>query len=151
MAAVCTLSRVGAFLSQMPTCFTDFAGAKACLNILPGSASIVNKVFTKFLAQQPRTRSDIIPATMSIHERSKIALSKLAEFVGDPSIARRDPRSPLSFSCVKPDVAKSQLQNLQFYAKDLHNAYCPLGRDGRPMRKSAPWFAFHLRFANFDS
>jgi len=112
-----------------------FTGAKACLNILPGSASIVNQVFSKFLAQLPHTRSDLVPATISIHERSKTALAKLAEYANDPAIARRDPRSPLSFSCVKPDVAKSQLENLQFYAKDISQAYCPVGRDGRPMRK----------------
>lgn len=115
-----------------------FAGAKACLNILPGSASIVNQVFSKFLAQQPRTRSDLVCPKTSIQERSKLALAKLAEFVGIPSIAQRDPRSPLSFSCVKADVAKSQLENLMFYAKDLDKAYCPLGRDGRPLRKSVP-------------
>lgn len=121
-------------------------GAKACLNILPGSASIVNKVFSRFLAQQPRTRSDLLPPKLSIRERSKAALSKLAEFVGIPAIAQRDPRSPLSFSCVKTDVAKSQLENLLFYAKELSNAYCPLGRDGRPLRKyserkkEAHWF-----------
>ncbi|KAG1780413.1 hypothetical protein EV702DRAFT_964801 [Suillus placidus] len=124
----------------------SFAGAKACLNILPGSASIVNQVFSKFLAQQPRTRSDLLPPKLSIRERSKVALSKLAEFVGIPSIAQRDPCSPLSFSCVKTDVAKSQLENLMFYAKDLKKAYCPLGRDGRPLRKyserkkEAHWF-----------
>ncbi|KAG0698846.1 Alpha/Beta hydrolase protein, partial [Suillus ampliporus] len=128
------------------TRLTTFAGAKACLNIHPGSASIVNQVFSKFLAQQPRTRSDLLPARMSIRDRSEIALSKLAEYVGDPSIAHRDPRSSLSFSCVKPDVAKSQMENLLFYAKDLDAAYCPLGRDGRPMRKyserkkEAHWF-----------
>jgi pimeloyl-ACP methyl ester carboxylesterase len=121
-------------------------GAKACLNILPGSASIVNQVFSKFLAQQPRTRSDLLPPKLSIRERSKVALSKLAEFVGIPSIAQRDPCSPLSFSCVKTDVAKSQLENLLFYAKGLDKAYCPLGRDGRPLRKyserkkEAHWF-----------
>lgn len=121
-------------------------GAKACLNIIPGSASIVNQVFSKFLAQQRRTRSDLLPPNMTIRERSKVALSKLAEFVGIPSIAQRDPCSPLSFSCVKADVAKSQLENLMFYAKDLDKAYCPLGRDGRPLRKyserkkEAHWF-----------
>ncbi|KAG1847536.1 alpha/beta-hydrolase [Suillus subalutaceus] len=121
-------------------------GAKACLNILPGSASIVNQVFSKFLAQQPRTRSDILPPKLSIRERTKVALSKLAEFIGIPSIAQRDPRSPLSFSCVKTDVAKSQLENLMSYARDLNNAYCPLGTDGRPLRKyserkkEAHWF-----------
>ncbi|KAG1773827.1 alpha/beta-hydrolase [Suillus occidentalis] len=100
-------------------------GAKACLNILPGSASIVNQVFSKFLAQQPRTRSDLVNPKTSIQERSKLALSKLAEF---------------------PTVAKSQLENLMFYAKDLDKAYCPLGRDGRPLRKyserkkEAHWF-----------
>lgn len=126
-----------------------FAGAKACLNILPGSASIVNQVFSKFLAQQPRTRSDLVCPKTSIQERSKLALSKLAEFVGIPSIAQRDPRSPLSFSCVKADVAKSQLENLMFYAKDLDKAYCPLGRDGRPLRKSVPAFVLHSTILTF--
>ncbi|KAG2159059.1 alpha/beta-hydrolase [Suillus bovinus] len=121
-------------------------GAKACLNIVPGSASIVNQVFSKFLARQPRTRSDLLASKVTMRERSKVALAKLAEFVGDSSIAQRDPCSPLSFSCVKDDVAKSQLENLMFYAKDLDKAYCPLGRDGRPLRKyserkkEAHWF-----------
>lgn len=85
---------------------------------------------------------------MTIRERSKVALSKLAEFVGIPSIAQRDPCSPLSFSCVKADVAKSQLENLMFYAKDLDKAYCPLGRDGRPLRKSVTAFALQFYYAN---
>ncbi|KIM67721.1 hypothetical protein SCLCIDRAFT_20755 [Scleroderma citrinum Foug A] len=32
-------------------------------------------------------------------------------------------------------VAQSQLDNLRFYWKDIDKAFCPLGRDGRPMRK----------------
>ncbi|KAH7930046.1 alpha/beta-hydrolase [Leucogyrophana mollusca] len=110
-------------------------GAKACLTILPGSASIVNQVFSKFLAQQPCARSDLLPAQLSPFDRMKTALSKLADFVGDPEIASRDPRSSLSFSCVAPDVVNSQLETLNFYLKDIDKAYCPLGLDGRPMRK----------------
>ncbi|KAF8450896.1 hypothetical protein L210DRAFT_3308648, partial [Boletus edulis BED1] len=65
----------------------------------------------------------------------RMALQKLAELVGDPSIAHRNPRSLLSFSCVTPEVAKSQLESLRFYSKDIDKTYCPLGRDGRPIRK----------------
>lgn len=64
-----------------------------------------------------------------------MALQTLSELVGDPSIAHRNPRSQLSFSRVTPEVAKSQLESLKFYAKDIDRTYSPLGRDGRPMRK----------------
>lgn len=64
-----------------------------------------------------------------------MALQTLSELVGDPSIAHRNPRSLLSFSCVTPEVAKSQLESFKFYAKDIDKTYCPLGRDGRPIRK----------------
>jgi len=62
-------------------------------------------------------------------------LQTLSEIVGDSSIAHRNPRSSLSFSCVTPEVAKSQLESLRFYSKDIDKTYCPLGRDGRPIRK----------------
>ncbi|KAH7888088.1 alpha/beta-hydrolase [Phlebopus sp. FC_14] len=110
-------------------------GAKACMSIVPGSASLVNRVFAEFLAQLLPTRSDLVPPALPVVERTKIALRTLSELVGDPSIARRDPRSVLSFSCVTPEVAQSQLVNLKVYAKNVDKAYCPLGRDGRPMRK----------------
>lgn len=110
-------------------------GAKACVSIIPGSASLVNRVFTGFLSQLPRSRSDLRPPAISTLERTRIALQTLSELVGDPSIAHRNPKSVLSFSCVTPEVAKSQLESLKFYARDIDKTYCPLGRDGRPIRK----------------
>lgn len=109
-------------------------GATSCVSIT-GSASLVNRVFSLFLSQLPRSRSDPRPPSIPVWERARIALQTLSELVGDPSIAHRNPRSSLSFSCVTPEVAKSQLENLKFYSKDLDKTYCPLGRDGRPIRK----------------
>ena len=110
-------------------------GAKACMSIIPGTASLVNRVFTGFLSQLPRSRSDLRPPAVPTLERAKLALQTLSELVGDPSIAHRDPRSSLSFSCVTPETARSQLESLRFYSKDIDKTYCPLGRDGRPIRK----------------
>jgi len=118
-------------------------GAKACMSIIPGSASLVNQVFSKFLATLPKARSDLVPPKVPVLERTKTALRTLADLVGDPNYAVRDPHSTLSFSCISPEVAQSQLDNLKFYWKDIDKAFCPLGRDGRPMRKSVAFF-FHL-------
>ncbi|KAG8218315.1 alpha/beta-hydrolase [Butyriboletus roseoflavus] len=115
--------------------FYVIRGAKACVSIIPGSASLVNRVFTGFLSQLPRSRSDLRPPAIPTLERTRLALQTLSELVGDPSVAHRNPRSLLSFSCVTPEVAKSQLESLKFYAKDIDKTYCPLGRDGRPIRK----------------
>ena len=115
-------------------------GATTCIPIIPGNASIVNRVFSAFLSQLPGSRSDPRPPDIPAWERAREALQTLSELVGDPSIAHRNPRSLLSFSCVTPEVAKSQLESLKFYSKDLEKTYCPLGRDGRPIRKSVPRF-----------
>jgi hypothetical protein len=125
-------------------------GAKACPSIIPGSASLVNRVFTGFLSQLPRSRSDLVPPSIPTLERTRIALQTLSDLVGDPSIARRNPRSLLSFSCVGPEVAKSQLESLKFYARDIDKTYCPLGRDGRPIRRyserlQSHWFHGDIR------
>jgi hypothetical protein len=110
-------------------------GAKACMSLIPGTASLVNRVFTGFLSQLPRSRSDLHSPAIPTFERARMALQTLSEIVGDSSIAHRNPRSSLSFSCVTPEVAKSQLESLRFYSKDIDKTYCPLGRDGRPIRK----------------
>lgn len=65
----------------------------------------------------------------------KQALQKLAEIMGDPKIAERNPLSSLSFSCLAPEVVKSQSDSLAFYRKGLDRAYLPLGPDGRPIRR----------------
>lgn len=110
-------------------------GAKACMSIISGTASLVNRAFTGFLSQLPRSRSDLRPPSIPTLERARMALQTLSEFIGDPSIAHRNPGSLLSFSCVTSEVAKSQLESLRFYSKDIDKTYCPLGRDGRPIRK----------------
>lgn len=112
------------------------------MSIMAGSASLVNQVFSKFLATLPKARSDLVPPKVPVLERTKMALRTLADLVGDSSYATRDPYSSLSFSCVSPEVAQSQLDNLRFYWKDIDKAFCPLGRDGRPMRKSVLFFSF---------
>jgi pimeloyl-ACP methyl ester carboxylesterase len=115
--------------------FYVIKGAKACMSLIPGTASLVNRVFTGFLSQLPRSRSDLHSPAIPTFERARMALQTLSEIVGDSSIAHRNPRSSLSFSCVTPEVAKSQLESLRFYSKDIDKTYCPLGRDGRPIRK----------------
>ncbi|KIO03144.1 hypothetical protein M404DRAFT_27427 [Pisolithus tinctorius Marx 270] len=132
-------------------------GAKACMSIMPGSASLVNQAFSKFLATLPKARTDLIPPKIPVSERTKMALRTLGDLIGDPSYAQRDPRSILSFSCVSSEVARSQLENLRFYARDIESAYCPLGRDGRPLRKyserqKSHWFhGDHRGMSQIDS
>ncbi|KAG9317138.1 alpha/beta-hydrolase [Chiua virens] len=134
--------------------FYVIRGATACVSIILGNTSLVNRVFAGFLSQLPRSRSDLRPPAMPTVERAKLALQTLSELVGDPSIAHRNPKSLLSFSCVTPEVAKSQLDSLKFYAKEIDNAYCPLSSDGRPIRKSETvsflaktWFSHKSRFS----
>lgn len=64
------------------------------------------------------------------------ALFRLAEFEDDPSIARRDPKSPLSFSRVTAEVCKSQEDTYKAYEKGQRKAFSPLSVNGRPIRKS---------------
>ncbi|KAI0307025.1 hypothetical protein B0F90DRAFT_1807732 [Multifurca ochricompacta] len=58
--------------------------------------------------------------------------SKLAD---DPSIAQRDPLSPMSFSRISVAVQQLQVENYMAAAKGAKKAFSPLGSDGRPMRK----------------
>ncbi|OCH95871.1 alpha/beta-hydrolase, partial [Obba rivulosa] len=108
------------------------ATSHAYLSIL--SASIVNQVFYKFLSRQPPTRSDLTPPPMSL-ERMRAALHTLAELKDDWSIANRDPKSSMSFTCVTDEVRKSQDDTFKTYCKDERKAFSPLGPDGRPVRK----------------
>ncbi|KII96006.1 hypothetical protein PLICRDRAFT_694103 [Plicaturopsis crispa FD-325 SS-3] len=105
------------------------------LCVLPSNASLVNNVFVRFLARLPRAHSRLQPPQHPTDVRMKMALELLATISGDASIATRDPWSPLSFSCVTPEVKKHQEEVLELYAKDLHKAFYPLGPDGRPLRK----------------
>lgn len=110
-------------------------GGSGSLSIIPGHASIANQVFAKFLSRLPHTRSDLTPPSMSKEARMKLALSELADIMEDPTIASRDPLSSLSFSCLPPEVAKTQTECLAQHRKGLGKAFSPLGPDGRPIRK----------------
>jgi hypothetical protein len=112
--------------------------------VVSASASIVNQVFVKFLSRLPHVASDLVRPAIPVAERMKTALSKLAGIAGDPAIGCRDPDSPLSFSCVTPEVRKNQLESLKFYAKDLDKAFSPLDAYGRPQRRLANSYFYIL-------
>lgn len=99
------------------------------------SSSIVNQIFMKFLSRQPHARSDPFGTDICMQDRLRAALGTLAKVHGDPSIAERDPMSPLSFSCASAEVIKSQQETRATYEKGQRNAFSPLGLDGRPLRK----------------
>lgn len=99
------------------------------------SASIVNQTFLKWLKRQPPVRSELSQNGPPLAERMAAALKQLSIWQKDPSIAQRDPLSPLSFSCLAEEVVRSQ-QDLQAeYEKGARAAFSPLGMDGRPLRK----------------
>ena len=99
------------------------------------SSSIVNQVLNKFLTRQDPARSDLFAADVPLAERMRMALTLLSEFKREPSIAERDPLSPLSFCCVTDEVRKSQEELYHIYSEGSQNALSPLAPDGRPLRK----------------
>ncbi len=62
-------------------------------------------------------------------------LEILSELADDPSIAQRDPLSPMSFSRISLAVQGLQVENYTAAARGAKKAFSPLGSDGRPMRK----------------
>ncbi|KAL0581232.1 hypothetical protein V5O48_000820 [Marasmius crinis-equi] len=109
-------------------------GGAGGLNVVPGTASITNQVYTKFLARLPRAKSDVRKRSQPIEDRMTTALERLAELVGDSSIASRPPCS-LSFSCLPNEVVRGQTESLDLYKKGESEAFDPTGPDGRPIRK----------------
>ncbi|KAJ8086110.1 hypothetical protein AAF712_008282 [Marasmius tenuissimus] len=109
-------------------------GGAGGLNLVPGTASITNQVYAKFLARLPPTRSDVKPPSLPIEDRMTMALERLAELMGDSSISSRPPCS-LSFSCLSHEVVRGQTESLDLYKKGESEAFDPTGPDGRPIRK----------------
>lgn len=62
------------------------------------------------------------------------ALAALSKMTGNPEIARRDPRCPLSFSLMSLDQVESNIAKIQELAYSQANAFSPLGPDGWPVR-----------------
>ncbi|KAH8102207.1 alpha/beta-hydrolase [Cristinia sonorae] len=99
------------------------------------SASIVNKVFHNFLSRLPSSSSELEESTKSVEEVMQESLHRLATLRNDPSVARRDPKSPLAFSMVTQEVWKSQEDAFKVFAKGERKAFSPLTENGRPIRK----------------
>ncbi|TRM68532.1 alpha/beta-hydrolase [Schizophyllum amplum] len=111
-------------------------GGSGALSIVPGNASIANQTFAKFLSRLPPARSDLTTTLPEQRDtKMRAALERLATLMGDRNIAERDPRSVLSFSCVGPEVLKSQTEMLAHYAIGQEDAFSALGPDGRPIRR----------------
>ncbi|KAJ3935639.1 MAG: Alpha/Beta hydrolase protein [Lentinula lateritia] len=113
----------------------EVKGGVGALNVVPGTASITNQVFSKFVLRLPHHRSDLLPSPTPKEERMSVALEKLAQLMGDSAITLRDPLSPMSFSCLTPEVVKGQEDSLKLYRKGEGAAFNPCGPNGKPIRK----------------
>ncbi|KAH9077023.1 alpha/beta-hydrolase [Lactarius deliciosus] len=88
-----------------------------------------------FVSRLPHARSELRPPDDSLEVFISHGLETMAEITEDPSIAQRDPLSPMSFSRISVAVQRLQVENYMAAAKDARKAFSPLGSDGRPMRK----------------
>ncbi|KAJ7672870.1 Alpha/Beta hydrolase protein [Mycena rosella] len=110
-------------------------GGGGYLSIPPGTASIVNQVYAKFVSRLPHVRSDRVKPALTLAERMKDALGTLEAVTGDANVRSRDPLSPLSFSCLPEEVVQQQSEGLRAYRKGQTLAFLPLGPTGRPIRR----------------
>ncbi|KAH9045258.1 alpha/beta-hydrolase [Lactarius pseudohatsudake] len=110
-------------------------GGQGYISVLPTTASVCNRVFLQFVSRLPHARSELRAPDDSLKVFISHGLETMAEIMDDPSIAQRDPLSPMSFSRISVAVQKLQVENYMAAAKDARKAFSPLGSDGRPMRK----------------
>ena len=110
-------------------------GGQGYISVVPTTASVCNRVFLQFLSRQPHARSVLRSPSESLEEFISRGLEVLADLAGDPSIAQRDPLSPMSFSRISAAVQQLQVENYVAAARDAKKAFSPLGSDGRPMRR----------------
>lgn len=110
-------------------------GGGAYLSIPPGTASIVNQVYVKFVSRLPHVRSEYTPPAQPIEERMRAALGTLETIMGDSAFRSRDPLSSLSFCCLPEDVVRQQTEGLAAYRKGQTLAYSPVSPSGRPIRR----------------
>jgi hypothetical protein len=107
------------------------------LSVIPGHASIMNKVVSNFWSRLPHHGSPISPPKVPVEVRMSEALETLVALTGCESQSPIDPLCALAFSCLSRDVIKVQSELLEFYKKDCHRAFSPLTASGRPLRKFA--------------
>ncbi|KAF7301588.1 hypothetical protein MIND_00724300 [Mycena indigotica] len=116
--------------------FYPVKGGGGYLSITPGTASIVNQVFVKFLSRLPKARSDRPEHITSVQERMQEALNVLESITGNTHLSSRNPMSPLSFSCLADGVVRTQTEQLANYRKGQTLAFCPLNPlTQRPLRR----------------
>ncbi|KAJ7781671.1 hypothetical protein B0H16DRAFT_1448038 [Mycena metata] len=109
--------------SSERSCYT-VKGGGGYLSIPPGTASIVNQVYVKFISRLPRTRSDPAVPSIPIEERMREALTLLETLAGTRASTRAIHilRSPST-------------EGLTAYRKGQVLAYLPLGPTGKPIRR----------------
>lgn len=115
--------------------FNQVIGGSSMLSVLPGHASIMNKVVSNFWSRLPHHGSHIGPPKIPVEARMSEALATLATLTGRESDKSTDPLCSLSFSCLSPDVVKVQSELLEYFKKDCHRAFSPLTPLGKPLRK----------------
>lgn len=118
----------------------DKLGAAGILSIIPGSASILDRIVYQFLSQLPNnaciSHTSLVRHNMKIEDRLALALEHLSMVVGDPSITDRPPLSSLSFSCLSSEVVIQQAKSLRLYNEGLRKfpkAAPIVGDDGKPL------------------
>jgi hypothetical protein len=112
-----------------------YVGGQGYISVVPTTASVCNRVFFQFISRLPEARSELRPPRDPLEVYVSRGLEILAELAGDPSIADRDPLSPMSFSRLSVAVQRLQAENYMAAAKEARKGFSPLGSDGRPMRK----------------
>ena len=105
------------------------------LSVIPGHASLMNKVVSNFWSRLPHHASCISPPKTPVEVRMSEALETLVELTGCERESPIDPLCALSFSCLSPDVIRVQSELLENYKKDCYSAFSPLSATGRPLRK----------------
>ena len=112
------------------------------LSVIPGHASLMNKVVSNFWSRLPHHSSPMNPLKTHVETRMSEALGTLVALTGRERGSPVNPLCALSFSCLSPDLLKVQSELLEHYKKDCHHAFSPLSATGRPLRKYEVTFIF---------
>lgn len=105
------------------------------MSIIPGNASIMNKVVSNFWSRLPLHALPMNSPNTPVEVRMSEALETLVALTGCERESPIDPLCALSFSCLSPDLFKLQSELLEYYKKDCYRAFSPLSASGRPLRK----------------
>jgi hypothetical protein len=138
-AILCTIMSMS--LSKDTSCimirhlFVVRLGGTSNLSFNRNTASMLNRIYSRFLLERvEKARSDLHTPELSIKERMRNALFKLAGIVDRQDRTSKDPLSPMSFSCLSEADVTRQAELLREY-ENSDDSFSPLGPDGRPLRK----------------